>query len=64
MLEYVKMILKKVSFDRKLLRKEYRKSLRWLSKNEAEELKSWARHQQTAESARVVVARRITQMKE
>ncbi len=45
MLEYVKLILSKVSFDRKLFRKEYRKGLGWLSSNEAGELKSWLRAQ-------------------
>lgn len=45
MLEYVKTILRKVSFDRKLFRKEYRKSLLWLSGNDARELKQWLRHQ-------------------
>lgn len=43
MLEYMKVILRKVSFDRSLFRKEYRKSLNWLSKNEVNELKSWLR---------------------
>ncbi|MEQ9377655.1 MAG: hypothetical protein RIG68_20885 [Imperialibacter sp.] len=44
MLEYFKIILGKVSFDRKLLRKEYRKSLARLSKGEAKELKDWAKN--------------------
>lgn len=43
MLEYVKIVLSKVSFDRKLFRKEYKKSLSWLSTNEASELKQWLR---------------------
>lgn len=43
MLEYVKMILQKVSFDRRLFRKEYRKSLGWLSMQEVNELRVWAR---------------------
>lgn len=45
MLEYFKMILGKVSFDRKLFRKEYRKSLCLLTKDEAAQLKSWLRQQ-------------------
>ena len=45
MLEYVKLILIKVSFDRRLFRKEYKKSLAWLSPNEAMELKAWLREQ-------------------
>jgi hypothetical protein len=46
MLSYCKLILKSVSFDRKLFRKEYRKSLRWLSPLEAVSLKIWLRQQQ------------------
>lgn len=41
--EYVKTVLSKVSFDRRLFKKEYRKALRWLSTNEAHELKCWLR---------------------
>lgn len=44
MLEYVKTILKKVSFNKPLLRKEYKKSLAWLSKQEAVVLRCWVRH--------------------
>lgn len=43
MLDYVKIILRKVSFSRSLFRKEYKKSLAWLSKNEAAMLKAWLR---------------------
>jgi hypothetical protein len=46
MLDYCKLILKSVSFDRNLLKKEYRKSLRWLSPLEAVSLKIWLRQQQ------------------
>jgi hypothetical protein len=45
MLEYSKTILSKVSFNRNLFRKEYRKSLNWLSQAEAEELRGWLRQQ-------------------
>lgn len=45
MLDYMKVILSKVSFDRRLFRKEYKKSLSWLSSNEAMELKDWLRQQ-------------------
>lgn len=41
MLEYVKVILDKVSFDPKLFEKELRKSLRMLVKNELEVLQAW-----------------------
>ena len=43
MFDYVKLILAKVSFNRKLFRKEYRKSLKVLSANETSELKAWLR---------------------
>lgn len=43
MLKYCKLILDRMSFDRKLLRKEYRKSLRWLTKEECLKLKQWMR---------------------
>lgn len=39
MLEYCLMIIKAVSFDRRLFLKEYRKSLKWLSKHESTQLK-------------------------
>ena len=43
MLDYCKVILKTVSFNRKLFRKEYRKALYWLSPVEAVSLKMWLR---------------------
>lgn len=42
-LEYSKMILEKVSFDKKLFRKELRKALRWISKEEVRSLILWCR---------------------
>lgn len=41
MLEYVKVILSKVSFDKNLFEKELLKGLKTLVKEEAEELKAW-----------------------
>lgn len=41
MLEYVKTILQKVSFDTTLFRKELQKSIQWLTTNERVELKTW-----------------------
>lgn len=41
MLEYVKTILQKVSFDTSLFRKELQKSIEWLTKSEQVELKTW-----------------------
>lgn len=45
MFNYCKVILSKVSFDRSLFRKEYKKSLRLLSDDEAQALKLWIRNQ-------------------
>tara|TARA_Y100000589_G_scaffold79367_1_gene73059 strand:- start:3564 stop:3749 length:186 start_codon:yes stop_codon:yes gene_type:complete len=42
MLEFSKIVLKKVSFDKKLFKKELRKSAMWLSKNDMIILKIWA----------------------
>ena len=41
MLEYVKLILDKVSFDSKLFEKELRKSMRMLVRTELETLRTW-----------------------
>ena len=41
MLEYVKVILGKVSFDKILFEKELIKAMKTLVKEEAEELKKW-----------------------
>ncbi|WP_205504015.1 hypothetical protein [Rufibacter psychrotolerans] len=41
MLEYVKLILDKVSFDSNLFEKELRKSMRMLVRNELETLREW-----------------------
>lgn len=43
MLEYCKYILRQVSFDTRLFRKEYRKSILWLHPNELRQLKEWIR---------------------
>ena len=41
MLEYVKMILEKVSFDKKLFEKELKKGIKELLPIEIKELKNW-----------------------
>lgn len=43
-LEYSKYILERVSFDKNLFVKEYRKALRFLKEYEVEELNSWIRN--------------------
>lgn len=41
MLEYFKIILSKVSFDKKLFERELRKAIKSLVNNELDELKKW-----------------------
>jgi hypothetical protein len=41
MLEYAKMILKKVSFDRRLFEKELIKALKLIIPNDLKEFKNW-----------------------
>lgn len=41
MLNYVKTVLTKVSFDALLFEKELRKAIRWLMAEEIKELKHW-----------------------
>lgn len=45
MLDYTKIILAKIAFDRKLFRKEYRKAFRNLDDNDRTALKHWIRAQ-------------------
>ncbi len=42
MLEYSKLILSKMSFDRELVRKEYSKAIKHLNDEERMELQAWA----------------------
>jgi hypothetical protein len=41
MLEFCKKILTKVSFDRLLFKKELKKSIKWLKKDELIQLQKW-----------------------
>jgi len=41
MLRYTKTILQKVSFNKDLFKKELRKSIKWLKKEEINALKTW-----------------------
>lgn len=43
MLEYSKIILSKMRFDKRLFRKEYKKAFRYLDINERSALKQWVR---------------------
>jgi hypothetical protein len=45
MLEYCKIILTKISFNKRLFRKEYKKTFNYLEANEHVELKKWIREQ-------------------
>ena len=42
MLEFTKKILSKVSFDKDLFKKEFKKSTKWMSKNDLLQLKIWS----------------------
>lgn len=42
MLEFSKQILRKVSFDKLLFKKELKKSIRWIKKKELVSFKIWA----------------------
>jgi hypothetical protein len=41
MLEYTKLVLQKVSFNRELFSKELRKAFKWLQKDELVMLQAW-----------------------
>ncbi len=56
MLEYVKTILQKVSFDRQLFEKELRKALQELVEDEVKQLKAWC-YAQFGRMYRVVLNR-------
>lgn len=43
MLEYSKVILSKIAFDRRLFMKEYRKAIKYLNSGERDALKHWLR---------------------
>lgn len=45
MLEYSKVILSKISFDKRLFRKEYKKAFRYLDHDDRTALKHWVRAQ-------------------
>ena len=55
MLEFSKKILRKVSFDRQLFKKELIKSFKWLSKDEILALKVWCIAQFGTQYADIIV---------
>lgn len=63
MLEYTKIILEKVSFDPRIFRKELRKLVKYISKEEYGHLRSWVKQKfgmkrrKNSESFNVEVAR-------
>ena len=61
MLDYVKMILLKVSFNRALFEKELRKSLRMLLPDELPDFRSWC-YQQFARIYRRVLKRVFSEL--
>jgi hypothetical protein len=56
MLEYIKVILQKVSFDRRLFEKELRKALDLLALDEIKQLRAWC-YEQFGRVYRVVLNR-------
>ena len=42
MLDFCKTVLTRVSFDQRLFAKELKKSFKWLSREDAEDLSQWA----------------------
>lgn len=48
MLEYSKVVLSKLSFDRKLFEKEYQKAFRLLNNDERSALEAWVRDRRNA----------------
>jgi len=43
MLEYCKIIMKKMSFDKRLFKKEYKKTFQYLTLSDQHRLKQWLR---------------------
>jgi len=43
MLEYSKLILSKMTFDKRLFKKEFKKAFRYLNRDERKQLVSWVR---------------------
>ena len=56
MLEYIKMILQKVSFDKALFEKELRKAIKSLLPDEVKSLKAWC-YEQFGSMYRIVLNR-------
>jgi hypothetical protein len=54
MLEYVKTILQKVSFDTALFRKELQKSIQWLTTTEKVELKGWLNYSFNGDHKKII----------
>ena len=50
MLEYSKLILSKMTFDKKLFKKEVRKAFRYLNREERRQLIIWVRSKSESES--------------
>ncbi len=60
MLEYCKTILQKISFNKRLFKKEYKKTFKYLTKDEHLELKKWLKSQLNVTNTRMVNAEVIT----
>ncbi|WP_276371050.1 hypothetical protein [Chryseolinea sp. H1M3-3] len=63
MLEYCKTILQKISFNKRLFKKEYKKTFKYLTKDEHLELKKWLKSQLNGTNTRMAKAEVITRGK-
>ena len=54
MLEYQKMILNKVSFDKRLFKKELLKSFKWLEPEEIKNLQDWVQDKHNNEHSDII----------
>ncbi len=57
MLEYCKVILQKISFSKTLFKKEYKKSFKYLTQAEHQELKTWLRARINLDNSRTAKVR-------
>ena len=53
MLEYCKVVLQKISFSKPLFKKEYKKTFKYLTQAEHQELKTWLKEKMNVDSSRM-----------
>ena len=57
MLEYCKVILQKISFSKPLFKKEYKKTFKYLTQAEHQELKTWLKAKMNVNNSRMAKVR-------